>query len=540
MKTSAPPAAGQGRWSASDVAWLNDPESSRRLLGELAAPLVVVQSKGKTGLGIGGHPDESGLAISGWVPACTPGQLGDRHFRDIHGLRYAYVSGGMATGIASVEIVVEMSKAGMLGIFGAAGVPLPRVEQAIDAIQRQLGDRPYGFNYIHSPAEPGRERAVTDLYLARGIHLAEASAFLDLTYEIVRYRTAGIHRAADGSVVTPNRVMAKVSRVEVAEKFFAPPPERFVSQLVAEGDLTPEQAKLTELIPMAEDVTVEADSGGHTDNRPLVTLLPTMLSLRDRIQAKYQFARAPRVGAAGGVATPMGVLGAFSLGAAYVMTGSIQQACVESGTSPVVRQMLAEAGQADCIMCPAADMFEMGVKVQVLKRGTMFAMRASKLYELYRTCESIEAIPEKERVSLEKTVFQRSLDDVWAQTVSFFQERDPKQLEKANRDPKHRMALVFRWYLGQASRWATSGDPARRLDYQIWCGPAMGAFNEWTKGTFLEKAEERKVAVVARNLMYGAAYGRRYQMLSLLADDLPTTLGTTSPLTDAQLAPHFA
>jgi hypothetical protein len=102
------------------------------------------------------------------------------------------------------------------------------------------------------------------------------------------------------------------------------------------------------------------------------------------------------------------------------------------------------------------------------------------------------------------------------------------------------MALVFRWYLGQASRWATSGDPARRLDYQIWCGPAMGAFNEWTKGTFLEKAEERKVAVVARNLMYGAAYGRRYQMLSLLADDLPTTLGTTSPLTDAQLATHFA
>ena len=35
-------------------------------------------------------------------------------------------------------------------------------------------------------------------------------------------------------------------------------------------------------------------------------------------------------------------------------------------------------------MAPAADMFEMGVKLQVLKRGTMFPMRAQKLYELYR------------------------------------------------------------------------------------------------------------------------------------------------------------
>ena len=36
-------------------------------------------------------------------------------------------------------------------------------------------------------------------------------------------------------------------------------------------------------IPMAEDLTAEADSGGHTDNRPALTLLPTMLALRDEI-----------------------------------------------------------------------------------------------------------------------------------------------------------------------------------------------------------------------------------------------------------------
>ena len=65
------------------------------------------------------------------------------------------------------------------------------------------------------------------------------------------------------------------------------------------------------------------------------------------------------------------------MGAAWILTGSINQACRESGTSDVVRTMLAETEQADVIMAPAADMFEMGVDVQVLKRGTMFSMRAA-------------------------------------------------------------------------------------------------------------------------------------------------------------------
>ena len=51
----------------------------------------------------------------------------------------------------------------------------------------------------------------------------------------------------------------------------------------------------------AEDITVESDSGGHTDNRPLGALLPTIARLRDEMQARHGFSRPIRVGAAGGV-----------------------------------------------------------------------------------------------------------------------------------------------------------------------------------------------------------------------------------------------
>ncbi len=75
------------------------------------------------------------------------------------------------------------------------------------------------------------------------------------------------------------------------------------------------------------------------------------------------------------------------------------------------------------------------------------------------------------------------------------------------------MALVFRSYLGQSSRWAITGDPSRRIDYQIWCGPSMGAFNEWVKGSFLEKFENRKTVTVAMNLLLGASVTTRINWL---------------------------
>ncbi len=52
----------------------------------------------------------------------------------------------------------------------------------------------------------------------------------------------------------------------------APPPAQILRELVTRGDITPEQAEWAAQIPMADDVTAEADSGGHTDNQPAIRL----------------------------------------------------------------------------------------------------------------------------------------------------------------------------------------------------------------------------------------------------------------------------
>ena len=468
----------------------------------------------------------AGKCFSGMVLPYALESLGDPQFCADHGVSFPYVGGSMAKGISSVPMVQAFALAGMLGFFGAAGLSLEVVEKAIDVLGQ--GGSSYGFNLIHSPTEPELEKALVELYLRRGVHLIEASAFLSLTLPIVRYRTHGIYRNSEGNVVTPNRVIAKISREEVAARFFSPPPEKYLKQLVDAGDLTAEQALMAAEIPVAQDVTVEADSGGHTDNRPALSLFPTILAQKEDYQKKYNYQQKLRIGLGGGISTPASAAAAFSMGAAYLVTGSVNQACIESGTCDEVRKLLAETRQADITMAPSGDMFEMGVKVQVVKRGTMFSIRAHKLYEYYRAYDSIEDLPAVEREKLEKTFFRVPLKTIWEQTRSYFLVRDPRQVEKAESDPKYKMALVFRWYLGQSPVWANSGDASRKIDYQIWCGPSMGAFNEWVRGSFLEDVAQRKVVTVAYNILFGAAVllranqlkqqGRRFQFdTSMLA-----------------------
>jgi trans-AT polyketide synthase/acyltransferase/oxidoreductase domain-containing protein len=436
----------------------------------------------------------------------------------------------MANGITSVEMVEAAGRAGMMGFFGAAGLNLDEIDAAFYRLQQRLSGLPFGFNLIHNPNEPLLEAAVADLYLKRGIRLVSASAYMEITLPLVLFRVKGIHQAPDGRIICPNRVIAKVSRVEVARRFFSPPPPKLLQVLLEKNLITPHEAKQSSHIPLAQDLTAEADSGGHTDNRPALALLPTMLTLRDELSAKYRYSEPIGVGLGGGIATPDAAAAAFAMGAAYVLTGTVNQACKEAGTSETVRQMLAEAGQADVVMAPAADMFEMGVKVQVLKRGTMFPFRAAKLYELYQACETLEAIPPKEREILERDYFRCSFAEEWERTRQFFVRRDPGQIDQAENDPKHKMALVFRSYLGRSSSWANSGEPTRRIDYQIWCGPSIGAFNEWTRGTFLARPENRTIATVAMNLLLGAAVKIRCNWLRCQGAALPPESERFAPM----------
>jgi PfaD family protein len=516
--------AALGSWRPGKLAPAFEGSSLLAAISRVREPLHVIRhaDSGAVGVALGGEVDPRPPAPAGtaarWLatlPALYPEWLGDRSFAEVHGVRFPYIGGEMANGIATTQMVLSLARAGMLGFFGAAGLGFAKVEAAVDTIQRELAGttHSYGVNLIHSPNEPDLEHAVANMLVQRGVPRVCASAYMGLTKSVVRYAAAGLHVDAAGTIRRRHHVFAKISRPEVARRFLSPAPGELLSALVAAGELTAPEAQLAAQVPVAEDITVEADSGGHTDNRPLAVLLPLIRGVADELHRSNRYSRPIRVGAAGGLGTPTAVAAAFALGAAYVLTGSVNQAALESGLSAEGKKMLAEAGMADVMMAPAADMFELGVRVQVLRRGTMFGPRAARLYEVYTAHDSIEAIPPAERAQLEAQIFRMPMAEVWEDTKRFFQKRDPREIDKGEADPKHKLALICRWYLGRASRWAIDGDASRRADYQIWCGPAMGAFNEWARGSFLATAEERGVVQIALNLLEGAAVVTRAQQL---------------------------
>ena len=496
-------------------------------LHDAATPLYVTASgvfaRGRFG---------TGEPLHGIIPPIHAADLGARSFREAHGVRAAYASGAMAGGIGSADMVIAMGAAGLLGFYGAGGLPIEVVQRDVARIKQELGETPAGFNLLHNPVEPSVEMGTVDLYLRHACTKVSASAFMALTVAIVRYRLHGIERRSDGTIHCPNSVFAKVSRAEVAEPFMRPPPAKLVAQCVEAGWLTAEQAEWAKMVPMAEDITAEADSGGHTDRRPLPVLLPTLQRLRARVSDEEGYAARGihiRVGAAGGIGDPESAYGAFAMGADYVLTGSINQSAVEAGTSPLVKDMVAAAGMADVATGPAPDMFEIGAHVQVLSRGSMYAQRAGRLHDLYKRYPSLDAIPSKDREKIEKAFFKRSFDDVWDGTRAYWADRDPSEIERAERDPRHKMALTFRWYLGMTSRWARTGERERKRDFQIWCGPSMGSFNDWVRGSWLEPVGARRVVDVAWAVLNGAAALRRVELARALGVAVPVASAHPSP-----------
>ena len=539
-ETYAPPSSTLRPWSA--LKWCGNIQTiaseaaqMRASLLQIDQPLWVILLEEKIGLVHGGEvvPASSmqseSLPILGIIPAIPWESLGDPAFRHTYHTRASFYAGAMAGAIASEDLVISLGKAGLMGSFGAGGCSPSRIEAAIARIQEALPNGPYAFNLLNSPNEPRLEQRAAELYVQKNIPVVEASAYLDITYALAHYRLSGLELTSEGKIQINHHVIAKISRKEVASRFLSPAPDDLVNRLLEEGKITHQQAELSRYIPMADDITVEADSGGHTDNRPLVGLIPAMITLRDQMQSRFAYPQVVRVGAAGGISTPQAVLAAFALGAAYVTTGSINQACAEAGTSEHTRNLLAQAEMADVAMAPSADMFEMGVKVQVLKRGTMFAPRASKLYEIYSRYNAWDEVPQTERDRLEKTIFKRTFDEIWSDTVKFFTERDPTQLVRAEKDPHQKMALVFRWYLGLSSRWSNTGEKGREMDYQIWCGPSMGVFNEWVRGTYLEQPSNRHVVDITLHLFTGAAYLSRLQAARLQGIYLPDDLNRYTP-----------
>ncbi len=425
----------------------------------------------------------------------TAESLGAEEYKKRYNLKYAYAAGGMHKGIASKEMVVRIGKAGMISYLGTGGVSLEKIEQDIINIQKELNNgEAYGVNLLNS----SYEETTVDLLLKYGVKNIEASAYIKISQHLARYRLKGLKLGEDGAISITNRIMAKVSRPEVAEAFLRPAPERIVKKLLETNIITKDEAEMSRDVPMADDLCVEADSGGHTDHGMAYVLMPVMIKLREEMREKYRYATNVMLGSAGGIGTPEAAAAAFIMGADFILTGSINQSAVEAKTSDAVKDLLEQINVQDTAYAPAQEMFELGAKAQVVRKGTLFPARANKLYALYQKHNSLDELDEKTRKQLEEKYFKRSFNEIYEDCKTQYSQAE---IDLADKNPKNKMALVFKWYFIKSTDFALSGDIDRKVDYQIQCGPSLGAFNQMVKGTELESWRNRHVDEIGEKIM---------------------------------------
>ncbi|MEJ2446199.1 MAG: PfaD family polyunsaturated fatty acid/polyketide biosynthesis protein [Exilibacterium sp.] len=436
----------------------------------------------------------------------SPECLGSPEFAREFGIKYNYLSGSMYKGIASPEMIIAMGKSGFMGFLGTGGLSLKDIERSIDIIDNSLSNgEAFGLNMLSNYDDPKKEFETVQLYLRRGIRCVEASAYISLTPALVMYRLRGLESDKVGNPAIYNRIIAKVSRPEVAEIFLNPAPEEIVYQLLSENFITQRQLELAKYVPMADALCIEADSGGHTDQGNPCVLLPAIKEQARRIYEKQTYPRPVWIGAAGGIGSPASAAAAFIMGADFILTGSINQCTVEAGTSDIVKDMLQEIGIQDTAYAPSGDMFELGAKVQVLKRGTLFSSRGNKLYDLYTRYNSLREIDDRTTEQIQDKYFRKSFEEVWRETASYLERKNPELLESVAQNEKKKMAHIFKWYFIMSTRMAMAGIEERKTDFQVHCGPALGSFNQWVKGGDLESWRSRHVNDIGLKIMQGAS-----------------------------------
>lgn len=86
----------------------------------------------------------------------------------------------------------------------------------------------------------------------------------------------------------------------------------------------------------------------------------------------------------------------------------------------------------------------------------------------------MDEIPEKTIAQLEKSYFKKPISEIWEETKAYWANKDDQSvIFEADRNPKKKMTLVFRWYFGYSMGLSFNADIKEKVNFQVHTGPAL-------------------------------------------------------------------
>lgn len=252
------------------------------------------------------------------------------------------------------DVVVEVSRAGGLGVLGLVGFSPEQIRQELDWIDAHIGDKPYGVDLV-IPQKAAGQGDVDPAELERRLRAAIPQGHLDFAHKLLadhgvpEWPEKNAEPGLLGWTVATARPQfdeaLRHPKVRLVANALGTPPPEFVAEIKASGRLV---AALCGKIKQGlqhkaagVDIVIAqgAEAGGHTGELTSLVLWPQMVD-----------ALAPLpVLAAGGVGNGRQLAAAMAMGCAGVWTGSLWLTVKEAAAEPAAREQLLRASSEDTV-----------------------------------------------------------------------------------------------------------------------------------------------------------------------------------------------
>jgi len=253
------------------------------------------------------------------------------------------------------DVVVAVSKAGGMGVFGAASLPPERLEEELAWIDAHIGGRPYGVDLIVPNSFAGKGEVQREAPAIPDEHKAFVAGLLekhgvdddDLASPGAARTSLGDNMSDDGAAALlevafrhPIKLIANALGVppqlmlDLGKRHDVP-----VAALVGTRDHALAQVRA------GVDILVVAggEAGGHCGEVATMVLVPEVAAAVEAVGANTPIL------AAGGIVTGRQMAAAMAMGAHGAWTGSVWLTTAEAETNPIVKEKMLAASSRDTV-----------------------------------------------------------------------------------------------------------------------------------------------------------------------------------------------
>ena len=256
------------------------------------------------------------------------------------------------------DVVVAVSKAGGMGVFGAVNLPPDRLKEELDWIVDHIDGKPFGVDLIVPNKIEGKDEAFDPERLMKAVpqeHKDFAQKIMtdhgieDADLEDRRRNSVNFARnlRADGAATSLE--VAFQYPIKLIVNALGVPPQIMLDMAqqhgVATGALVGAKEHAVNQVNAGVDVLIVAggEAGGHCGDVSTLVLIPEVArAVRD------MGANTPIL-AAGGITTGEQMAASMAMGAAGAWCGSVWLTTAEAETNPIVKEKMLEASSRDTV-----------------------------------------------------------------------------------------------------------------------------------------------------------------------------------------------